>query len=104
MKESKSVTKDPICGMTVDEATALHAERDGKTFYFCSDHCRQKFLSTPAGVKPDASLEAAVDSIRSMWAKHNPDMAINNPLRSRNRWRAGAPSGPRFASFARTKN
>ena len=52
MRESKSVTKDPICGMTVDEATALHAERDGKTFYFCSDHCRQTFLSTPAGAKP----------------------------------------------------
>ena len=51
MKESKSVTKDPICGMTVDEATALHAERDGKTFYFCGNHCRQKFLSTPATVK-----------------------------------------------------
>jgi Cu+-exporting ATPase len=54
MKESKAVTKDPICGMTVDEATALHGERDGKTFYFCSDHCRQKFLSTPFGVKPEA--------------------------------------------------
>jgi Cu+-exporting ATPase len=53
MKESKSVTKDPICGMIVDETTALHAERDGKTFYFCSDHCRQKFLSTPAGAKPE---------------------------------------------------
>ena len=53
MKESKSVTKDPICGMTVDEATALHAERDGKTFYFCCDGCRQKFLSTPAGAKPE---------------------------------------------------
>lgn len=53
MKESESVTKDPICGMTVDEATALHAERDGKTFYFCSDHCQQKFLSTPAGAKPE---------------------------------------------------
>ena len=51
MKEPKSVTKDPICGMTVDEATALHAERDGKTFYFCSDHCQQKFLSTSAGAK-----------------------------------------------------
>ena len=51
MKESKSVTKDPICGMTVDEATALHVERDGKTFYFCSDHCRQKFLSAPANAK-----------------------------------------------------
>ena len=49
MKESKNTTKDPICGMTVDEATALHTERDGKTFYFCSDHCRQNFLATPAG-------------------------------------------------------
>ena len=53
MKETKTVTKDPICGMTVDEATALHAERNGETFYFCSDHCRQKFLSTPAGAKPE---------------------------------------------------
>src|SRR6266700_3667142 len=35
---------DPICGMTVDETTALSAERDGQTFYFCSEHCRQKFL------------------------------------------------------------
>ena len=54
MKESKSGTKDPICGMTVDEKTALHAERDGKISYFCSDLCRQKFLSTPAGEKPKA--------------------------------------------------
>jgi P-type Cu+ transporter len=46
------MTKDPICGMTVDEATALRAERDGQTFYFCSEHCRKKFLSTPAGSKP----------------------------------------------------
>ena len=42
---------DPICGMTVDEASALCAERDGQTFYFCSDHCRQKLLSTPATAK-----------------------------------------------------
>ena len=44
MKETAPVTKDPICGMTVDKATAIHADRDGETFYFCSDHCRQKFL------------------------------------------------------------
>jgi len=36
---------DPICGMTVNEATALHAERDGETHYFCSEHCRKKFLA-----------------------------------------------------------
>jgi YHS domain-containing protein len=53
MNAVKSPTKDPICGMTVDEATAIHAERDGKTFYFCSDHCREKFLSTAAGAKPE---------------------------------------------------
>lgn len=53
MNESKSVTKDPIFGMTVDTATALHAERDGETFYFCSENCREKFLSTPAGAKPE---------------------------------------------------
>ena len=42
---------DPICGMTVDEASALRAERDGQTFYFCSEHCQKKFLSTPATAK-----------------------------------------------------
>ncbi len=55
MKEAKSVIKeikDPVCGMTVDPATALHAERDGETSYFRSEHCRAKFLSTPAGAKP----------------------------------------------------
>ncbi len=48
-------TIDPVCGMTVDEATAIHAERDGKTFYFCGDHCRAKFLSTPVGAKPEGN-------------------------------------------------
>ena len=40
------MTKDAMCGMTVDEATGLHAERDGQTFFFCSESCRKKFLST----------------------------------------------------------
>ncbi len=34
---------DPICGMMVDESSPLRAERDGQTFYFCSEHCRKKF-------------------------------------------------------------
>lgn len=45
--------KDPICGMTVDKASALHAERDGKTFYFCSENCRKKFLSTSDSKKTE---------------------------------------------------
>jgi Cu+-exporting ATPase len=53
MQQNKSTNMaiDRICGMTVDEASALRAERDGQTFYFCSDHCRQKFLSTSATAK-----------------------------------------------------
>ncbi len=48
------MTKDPICGMTVDEATALHAERDGQSHYFCSEHCRAKFLAQAAPTKADS--------------------------------------------------
>jgi len=50
------MTKDPICGMTVNEVTALKAERDGQTFYFCSEHCRKEFLAKaqPASSGKDA--------------------------------------------------
>ncbi len=39
-----AVAKDPICGMTVDVATARHVlERDGVKFYFCCAGCKEKF-------------------------------------------------------------
>jgi len=38
------MTKDPICGMSVDEHNSIQAIKDGKTFYFCSKHCKDKFL------------------------------------------------------------
>jgi uncharacterized membrane protein YraQ (UPF0718 family)/YHS domain-containing protein len=35
---------DPVCGMQVEVANApAHAERDGETVWFCSDHCRHRF-------------------------------------------------------------
>ncbi len=37
-------SKDPICGMEVDTATAIEFTQDGHSFYFCSESCRQKFL------------------------------------------------------------
>jgi P-type Cu+ transporter len=42
------MAKDPICGMTVDPATALRSERGGKTHYFCGEQCREKFEAQPA--------------------------------------------------------
>lgn len=39
---------DPICGMTVDTATAKHtADHAGQTFYFCCARCKEKFLAEP---------------------------------------------------------
>lgn len=38
-------TRDPICGMIVDPATALSATRDGTTYFFCCSHCLEKFDS-----------------------------------------------------------
>jgi YHS domain-containing protein len=42
---------DPICGMAVDPAQAKTAgltfEYEGKTYYFCSDACKQQFAKDP---------------------------------------------------------
>ena len=39
---------DPICGMTVEIATARHtAEHAGRTWYFCCGGCRARFLAEP---------------------------------------------------------
>ena len=46
------MTKDPICGMAVDEASAITLTKDGLSYYFCSEHCRQKFLTQPSAGKP----------------------------------------------------
>jgi uncharacterized membrane protein YraQ (UPF0718 family)/YHS domain-containing protein len=37
------MAKDPVCGMEVDETQCLKITKGGKTFYFCSEHCLQKF-------------------------------------------------------------
>jgi Cu+-exporting ATPase len=39
--------RDPVCGMTVDPATARHLEHAGHTYYFCSEGCRTKFAANP---------------------------------------------------------
>ena len=40
---------DPVCGMTVDVATAKHKHSvGGSTWYFCSKHCLDTFAADPA--------------------------------------------------------
>jgi len=37
--------KDPICGMDVNENKGLKLAKDGQEYFFCSQRCRDKFLS-----------------------------------------------------------
>ena len=40
--------RDPVCGMSVEVATAQHrAEHAGRTYYFCCGGCRERFLASP---------------------------------------------------------
>lgn len=47
---SRHEALDPVCGMTVDVATARHRSTfAGRTYYFCSAGCRERFEADPAG-------------------------------------------------------
>lgn len=40
---------DPVCGMTVDPASAAaSSEYEGRTYYFCSQYCADSFQADPA--------------------------------------------------------
>ena len=70
---------DPICGMTVDETTAISAERDGQTVYFCSEHCRQKFLGQEASVAHSEQAHACCDTLVELSPPtHAPPHAAGN--------------------------
>ena len=40
--------RDPVCGMEVEPtATGLTSVYGGKTYYFCSETCKQQFDHSP---------------------------------------------------------
>jgi YHS domain-containing protein len=42
------MTKDPVCGMQIDEKQAAgKSDYKGQTYYFCSSSCKQKFEQKP---------------------------------------------------------
>ena len=42
---------DPVCGMEIDPAKAAgKSDYKGKTYYFCSDHCKKTFDANPEAV------------------------------------------------------
>ncbi len=58
-------TTDPVCGMSVDPATAKHsAEHAGQTYYFCCNGCKTKFAADPEKYlkprEPEPVVEGAI--------------------------------------------
>ena len=42
------MVRDPVCLMEVDpRRAAAMVEHVGRTFYFCSQNCKQRFLKQP---------------------------------------------------------
>jgi Cu+-exporting ATPase len=57
--EQSFMVKDPVCGMDVDPHTAKHrADHNGKTYYFCSAGCRERFMADPASYIGDPPRSA----------------------------------------------
>lgn len=66
-KVSKTLVKDPVCGMMIDPATAKGGTTQYKneTFYFCNSKCRDKFNADPqrylmTNVEPKINRDAEV--------------------------------------------
>ncbi len=52
--------KDPVCGMTVSEASPNRLEHAGRTYYFCGAKCKAKFGAEPAKfLQPKIQVDAA---------------------------------------------
>jgi Cu+-exporting ATPase len=49
------MTRDPVCGMRVDETESeFQTQFAGKKYFFCSEECRKEFEN-----QPDEYLEPA---------------------------------------------
>jgi P-type Cu+ transporter len=69
--------QDPICKMIVDEKKALKAQRDGQDYFFCSAHCREKFLSETGKRKPATPVLAGQFAIYT--CPMHPEVAQDHP-------------------------
>ena len=77
----KALAKDPVCGMSVDPATARHRfEHEGTTYYFCCAGCQTKFAADPARYLDPKAAPAARARRRDL---HLPDGPGGAPGRAR---------------------
>jgi YHS domain-containing protein len=54
--QAGSQTFDPVCGMDVNPNSSKteQAQRNGRTYYFCSSECREQFEASPEDFSDEA--------------------------------------------------
>ncbi len=60
--QGRYMAQDPVCGMKVKESGAIKLIAEGKEFYFCGRHCKEKFIK-------DKKIEESCVSCRTPGAK-----------------------------------
>lgn len=71
---------DPVCGMTVDPATAKHhAQHGGQDFYFCSGGCAAKFVADPEKYLSPRAPAAPVDAQAIYTCPMHPEIRQQGP-------------------------
>ncbi|MBN1377626.1 MAG: heavy metal translocating P-type ATPase [Gammaproteobacteria bacterium] len=62
-----AVTTDPVCGMSVSTGTNLQHTYQGETFYFCSEHCRDRFKKDPQSFLNKDSEPKQTETEAGVW-------------------------------------
>ena len=73
------MTKDPICGMDVQERDARHVlEVEQETYYFCSNQCKEKYAQR-YGIKIRVRRKGVWTRFLEKLAKENEDSFGGSP-------------------------
>jgi P-type Cu+ transporter len=82
--EEPTLTRDPVCGMDVTPAEAAggSAEHRGRTYWFCSPSCREKFVAEPErymGPAPSTRPRPAASDERIYVCPMHPEVRQRGP-------------------------
>ena len=71
---------DPVCGMKVSPQTAkAKAEHAGRTWFFCCEGCRTKFLAAPSKYDGSQPPAAAVEQAAQYTCPMHPEIVRDHP-------------------------
>ena len=66
------MTKDPVCGMNVDENNSQYqTQYGGKKFNFCSEQCKKKFDQQPEQYARSVSAAKVAVASKQKWPRTN---------------------------------